>query len=113
MTKILNTWRYLYDRERYYEVSEELYRNGDYAAYRLNDSVLYTYKNIAINNLVALNKEHIDALAREEKPCGYGGFVYERAMENKAIGLSVLELIRAGSLDKAPTPAIRTRHSLH
>ncbi len=94
MIKILNTWKSTPDKKEYYELSNEIYRNGDYAAYwHWNSSVIYTYKNVAISNLTGMVKEHIDRLANNQRPTGeftYNHFLFDRALENREIGLSLL-----------------------
>lgn len=94
MTKILNTWKSTTDKKEYYELNKPIYTNGDWAIYRqFRDSFIYTYKNIAVNNLVGLNKEHIDRLANKQRPEGEytsNHFIFDRAMENRIVGLSLL-----------------------
>lgn len=96
MITILNTWQSRPNKRVYYEFApnSEIYRNGDYAAYpHWNGSIIYTFKNIAINNLGGLNKEHIDRLANNQRPTGEfnnNHFLFDRAIENKNAGLSLL-----------------------
>lgn len=92
MTKILNTWKSTTDKKEYYELNKPIYTNGDWAVYRqFKDSFIYTFKNIAVNNLVGLNKEHIDRLANNQRPAGGSDrFIFDRAMEILAVGLSLL-----------------------
>ncbi len=93
-TKILNTWKSTPDQKEYYFLGDPIYKNGDYTAYsQFNGSVVYAYKNVAINNLTGLNKEHIDRLANNQRPEGefnHNHFLFDRALENRQIGLSLL-----------------------
>ena len=94
MTKILNTWKSTLNKKEYYELNEPIYKNGDWAVYhQFKDSYIYTYKNVAVNNLAGLNKEHIDRLANNQRPDGefnHNHFLFDRAMENREVGLSLL-----------------------
>lgn len=65
MKKIINLWRQpINGKYSFYEVHKQKYRKGDYAVYRLRDgSFLYTYKNIAINNLVIFDRQYVNMLA--------------------------------------------------
>jgi len=96
MTKILNTWRSgRAEKKEYYELNEPIYTNGDWAIYhQWHESYIYTYKNVAVNNLAGLNKDHLDALAKNQRPDGEYSpkhFLFDMAMENRAIGLSLLK----------------------
>ena len=94
MTKILNTWKSTSEKKEYYELNEPIYKNGDWSAYsQCKDSVIYAYKNVAVNNLVVLNKEHIDSLANNQRPNGefnHNHFLFDGAMKNREMGLSLL-----------------------
>ena len=94
MTKILNTWKSTADKKEYYELNEPVYKNGDWAAYHQWDgSIIYSYKNVAVNNLTVLNKEHIDRLANNQRPDGefnHNHFLFDRALANREVGLSLL-----------------------
>ena len=94
MTKILNTWKSTPYKKEYYELNEPIYQNGDWTAFSHCDgSVIYAYKNVAVNNLIRLNKEHIDRLANNKRPGGefnHNIFIFDRAMENCEVGLSLL-----------------------
>ena len=71
MAQILNTWKSEKGKLEYYDIDDKklIAKNGDYAAYsQWNGSVIYTYKNIAINNLTVYDKNHLDRLAKEERP---------------------------------------------
>ena len=94
MVKILNTWKSTPDKKEYYELYEPIYKNGDWAAYsQRKGSFIYAYKNVAVNNLTVLSKEHIDRLANNQRPDGefnHNHFLFDRAMENRELGLSLL-----------------------
>ena len=94
MTKILNTWKSTPERKEYYELNDPIYKNGDWTAFsQWNGSIIYAYKNVAINNLTGLNTEHIDRLANNQRPDGefnQNHFLFDRAMENREVGLSLL-----------------------
>ncbi len=79
--KFLNPWRSNVKDKYYYDLDNErlAYKNGDYAVYRNGGSHLYTYKNIAINELVGLNKQHIDNLATNKRPDDGNQFAFDRA----------------------------------
>lgn len=94
MAKILNTWKSTADKKEYYDLGDLIYKNGDWAAFsQWKGSVIYAYKNVAVSNLAALNKEHIDRLANNQRPSGVynqNHFIFDRAMENREVGLSLL-----------------------
>ena len=93
MKKILNTWQSKPEKKIYYEVNDPIYKNGDWAAYsQRNGSVIYAYKNISVNNLGGLNKDHIDRLANNQRPSGEYNqthFLFDRAMENLKVGMGI------------------------
>jgi hypothetical protein len=96
MIQIINTWESEKGKLKYYELEERtlIEKNGDYAAYsQWNGSVIYTYKNIAINNLTNFNKEHFDRIVKNERPKGDytpSHFLFDRAIQNKNVGLGLL-----------------------
>jgi hypothetical protein len=94
MNKILNTWKSTPEKKVFYEVGEPIYTNGDWSAYSsIQGGVLYAYKNIAINNLTGLNKEHIDRLANRKRPQGGyspSHFIFNRAQESLKAGLALI-----------------------
>lgn len=92
MTQILNTWRSKADKLEYYNEGEPVYKVGEYAIYhQFKDAYLYTYKNIAINCLAGLNKDHLDNLAGNvARP--ENDFLYHRAQETKQIGIELLTI---------------------
>ena len=62
--KILNTWTSDEAKQNYFEVWEPLDTYWDYAVYKLwEKDYLYTYKNIAINELVVHNKQYFAVLS--------------------------------------------------
>lgn len=61
--KILNTWSSTKQETKYCHVENPVYQNGDYAIYKLASSHLHVFQNVAINELVAANKNLIDHLA--------------------------------------------------
>ena len=92
MIQILNTWRSKPEKLEYYQEGEPVYKVGEYAIYKqFEKSYLYTYKNIAINCLCGLNKEHLDNLAKGiARP--ENDFLYYRALETKQIGIDLLTI---------------------
>lgn len=92
MIEILNTWNSKPLKRVYYTVNESdlKYTNGDYKIYhQFKDCYLYTFKNIAINQLAGLNKEHLDNLAKGiDQP--ENNFLYHRALETKQKGIELL-----------------------
>ena len=96
MIQIINTWESEKGKLKYYELEERtlIEKNGDYAAYsQWNGSVIYTYKNIAINNLTNFNKEHFDRIVKNERQKGDytpSHFLFDRAIQNKNVGLGLL-----------------------
>ena len=93
MTKILNTWKSTPEKKEYYELDEPIYKNGDWAAYsQCKGSVIYAYKNVAVNNLTGLSKEYLDSLANNQRPDGkfnHNHFIFDRAMKSREVGLSL------------------------
>lgn len=84
--KILNIWNSRPDKIDYYDVSSPIYTIGDYNIYKLGEqNYLYTFKNIAINNLAGINKEHLNSLYNNTKPIEC--FLYDRAQENLNKGM--------------------------
>ena len=82
--KILNTFTSSPGKPAYYEVSRELYRNGDYVAYQAPVSVVLAYNGAAIQETVGLNKVIVDALANNERPTApQHAWLYDRALEIK------------------------------
>jgi len=90
--KILNTWRSNKIDKVYFNESDPIYVNGDYKIYRQHpECYLYVYKNIAINQLVGLNKAHLNRLAEGHRPTNnIDLFLFDRANENKQRGIELL-----------------------
>lgn len=88
MNRILNTWTSKPERKNYIEVGDPIYQKGDYRIFRQSSEVwLYTYKDVAINQLAGLNKELIDCLADgTEYP---NKWLFDRAIENREKGLKL------------------------
>jgi len=94
MTKILNTWKQPTANNVFYEVSEPVYQNGDYAAYKYAGGYIYSYRNIAIAHRVGFSKDVIDEQANGIRPQGIqAGFAYDRMLENKRRGLEMFRRI--------------------
>lgn len=96
--EILNTWNSTPLKPVFYTVNEAglKHTNGDYKIYhQFAQCWLYTYKNIAINQLAGLNKEHLNALATNSAPQidtpSY--FLFERGKETKQKGIELLTLL--------------------
>ena len=96
MIQIINPWMSEKDKLKYYNLEDSslIEKNGDYAAYfQWEKSVIYTYRNIAINNLAGFNKKHFDRIVANERPVGsYSSahFLFDRTMVNKQMGLAFL-----------------------
>ena len=91
--QILNVWNSTDIKRVYYTLydAKPVYKNGDYAIYhQFNDCYLYTYKNVAINQLAGLNKAHLDSLASHRRP--KNGFLFDRAIENKEKAIELLNM---------------------
>jgi len=78
MTTIINPWKNHLSITRDFEVGNPVYTYKDYAIYKLGNEYLYTFKNMAIGNLVGLNKQHLINVAERKG----AGFLYWRAIEN-------------------------------
>lgn len=95
MPQILNPWRSSADKLEYYNLDKELYRNSDYAAYReFSNSVIYTFQNIAVSNLVGFKKDLVDLLASEVRPThkfNSETFFFDNAMTHKQTGLNLIQ----------------------
>lgn len=96
-TEILNTWNSTPLKPVFYTVynTDLKYTNGDYKIYhQYANCWLYTYKDIAINQLAGINKEHLNALATNTAPAintpAY--FLFERAKETKQKGINLLTI---------------------
>lgn len=72
---------------KYYSIDttqqKPLFQLGDYAIYQNNSvSWVYTYKNLAFNELAGKNIEHLKAVATRTRPTDtQSKFLYERAIE--------------------------------
>ena len=72
---------------KYYPIDtttqKPVFRFGDYAIYQNNSvSWVYTYKNLAFNELAGKNIEHLKAVATRTRPTETQlGFLYDRAIE--------------------------------
>ncbi len=92
--KALNVWSSTPDKLVYYNLGEPIYKNGDFAVYKeFEKSYLYTYKDVAVNNLGAANKDYDDALAADQRPEGVAGYLFDRAKE---------AILRASKLTEMP-----------
>ena len=91
--KLLNIWRTTATKREYYNEGNLVYQNGEYRIFKqFNESFIYSFKDIAFNNLAGLNKPHLDRVARRERPIGdYSPqtFMYDRAIENLDAGLKM------------------------
>ncbi len=92
--RILNKLKSDKKQKFFYELNKPLYINGDYAIYKeFNKSYIYTFKNIAINNLAGLNKKHIDNLVNGERPEGKftsEHLLFDLALKSKEKGLALI-----------------------
>jgi hypothetical protein len=88
--EILNVWNSEPNKLKYYNQSNPIYTNGDYSIYKMGDrNYLYTYKNIAFNNLAGINKAHINSVADKLRPDSLP-FLYDRAIETLEKGIKLL-----------------------
>lgn len=94
--KILNTWTSNALKAKYYDENNLVYENGDYRIFKQwNESFIYSFKNIAFNNLAGLNKPHLDRVAKRERPEGKYGpdtFLYDSAVRAIGIGTTYLQI---------------------
>ena len=92
--EILNTWTSTTEKKKFYTVGNPIYKKGDFAIYKLNSlGYLYAFKNIAINNLVGLNTEHLDRLATKKRPEGkYNAnhFLFDQSLKSLERGLKLI-----------------------
>lgn len=90
--EIINPWASNKIRIQYFAVGKPIYQLGDYAIYQQNFSCwLYTFKNMAINQLAGVNKDHVSALFNDQRPTNnQQAFLFDRAKSNlkKAQGLN-------------------------
>ena len=90
MNKILNTFLSSEQDKVFYELSEPIYTNGDWSIYfYTKNQYIYTFKNIAVNCLVGIDKEHLNNLAENKRPCNKH-FIFDRAIENLNKGIKLL-----------------------
>lgn len=80
MKIIINPWKSPnFGNNRDYEVDEPAFTYGDYCIYHLwGQNWLYTFKNMAINELAGRNDQHLINVAERKG----NGFLYWRAIEN-------------------------------
>lgn len=93
MAEIFNTFRTYPSSRLFYEVSEPVYQNGDYAVYKLPESYLYAYKGVAIAEKVGIFTKLVDALATKTPLNGILLLSYERCLDNQEKGLKLKEQI--------------------
>ena len=90
MNKILNTFLSSEQDKVFYELSEPIYTNGNWSIYfYTKNQYIYTFKNIAVNCLVGIDKEHINNLAENKRPA-YNTFIFDRAIENLNKGIMLI-----------------------
>ena len=79
MPKIINPWK----KDAFYNVDEPVFQYGEYRIYKEFDkSYLYTYKNLAFNNLCGKSKEYLLAVANRDS-----------AQNNQNLGRSALSAV--------------------
>ncbi len=90
--QILNTWTSTKTKKDFIEVDEPIYEVGDYRIFHQYGQVwLYTFKNIGINQLAGINKNHLDNVSKMERPTDpLNLFLYERALQNIDRGNNIL-----------------------
>lgn len=95
--KILNTWQSTKGNNKFFEVGKPLFELGDYRIFKQFDKCyLHTFKNIAINQLCAPNREHIENLHTNSRPLinteyTPKTFVFDRAKETMGKGLKLIK----------------------
>lgn len=86
--EILNTWRSDEAKKYYFEVEKPIATYEDYAVYKLADKdYLYTYKNIAVNELVVYDAKYFDVLSGKDQTYWSAKeflFLLDRADKTKA-----------------------------
>ena len=97
--KILNVWQSSKGDLKYFEIKNKpVFRLGDYAIYtQFYNCYLHTYKNISINQLCGINKEHLTNLLNNTRPTttkddknNVKGFLFDRAKETLKKGLELI-----------------------
>ncbi|QQV91494.1 hypothetical protein M1M25_gp006 [Tenacibaculum phage Gundel_1] len=94
---VLNTWQSDSTKKVFFNVSNPIYTNGEYNIYKEHSKCfLHTYKNIAINQLCAPNKEHIKNLINNTRPLTNTKYtpktlIYDRSKEAIKKGLTILK----------------------
>ena len=82
---IINPWNKKSLSHRNYDVGpgQLKFTIGDYCIYKQSESsYLYTYKNLAFNNLAGFNPDHLKAVATRTPPVDeQQRFLYDRAIE--------------------------------
>ena len=69
MNVILNTWKSDSIDKKYFNEGDPIFERGDYRIFRQGkDCHLYTFKNVAITQLVGVNKELIHSLIEGVEP---------------------------------------------
>ena len=95
-TKILNTWQSAKEDKKFFTVGKPIFSIGDYKIYKQSEKCyLHTFKNIALNQLCAPNKEHLQNLLDDNRPLintkyTPKTFVFDRAKETLQKGLEIL-----------------------
>jgi hypothetical protein len=89
--QFLNPWTSNKIDKHYFNETHLVYINGYYKIFRQHPNCyLYTYKNVAINQLAGLNKAHLDSLANHRRP--ENGFLFDRAIKNKEKAIELLNM---------------------
>jgi len=90
--EILNTWTSKKHKLEYFHVGNIVFEIGKFRIFRQNEnSYLYTFENVAINQLAGLNKEHLIALHEDKKPIEpQRSFLFERAKDNLKKALELI-----------------------
>ena len=94
---ILNTWTSDNTKVNYFEETNPIYTKGNYRIFKqTNKCYLHTFKNVAISQLGAANKEHINNLLEDTRPTDKGKFtaktlVFDSAKKALKKGLLILQ----------------------
>lgn len=96
MIQILNTWQSSKGNLKFFNVSKPIFKLGEYRIFKQFDNCyLHTFKNIAVNQLVKPNKEHIQNLHDNNRPListkyTPKTFVFDRAKESLKKGIELI-----------------------
>lgn len=90
--KILNTWTSKKYKLQYFEEENIVFEIGKFKIFKQNlGCYLYTFENVAINQLAGLNKEHLLNLFNDKEPENKQmKFLFHRAKDNLKTALELI-----------------------